>query len=1477
MLLSVTRAAVAALKTASRVALPALFLGVSIPAVAQFEASGSITSSQRWQITDSPVRVTDDVVIENGAVLTIDPGVRVEVAADASVTVRNGALYAVGTPSSRIVITSARVPAQAQPGDWGPLRFENGTLDAQSALDYAIVEYGSGLTIESASPTLRNLTIRHHAAPAISLDTRSSPMGEGLVANGNTLDGILVAAGVVTGDVVWGLRGIPYVVRSGTVEVGALGFGLVPERLRLVEGVQGRLEVNLPEAAPPGGTSVTIASSVPSVVTAPASVVIAAGATRADVQITAITPGSAVVTASGQGFEPARADIEVLPRPTLQAPVSLTLNPAQSQRVTLNLSERAPDAGLQIAINNSLSSVVEAPALIQVPPRARSVQMDVRALVAGGSTLTLSAPGWASAVTNVVVRGRTLVLPDEIFVRPGRSTSSSVSVAQPVEGSALVVTLAADQPGVLVLPATVTIPVGQTTATFTAEGLSSGSVTVTASAAAYDTASTVARVERLELAWDLPSTYDYPTGAVIGYTPRNFPNAGRLRLNRPAPAGGVRVRLRAIDAGSVSFPVSEITIPAGRSEPSSLVRFRGEAIALTEVVAESDEADEVRQRLRVGPEATLRINNGSPTFTLGRGMAARPNVALESDGRFVPLFESVVVTFASSDPTRVEASESVSVTTLGQSVPGPLLLARTTTTVPVTVEARADALSLSASLAVSVVVPQVLIEQLDGRRSLGAIRDRFNVALRVAATDAGTQWLPESLQAQLSIIDASPEGLVPGIFASPEGGSAIAQVQLDAGGVASRSAYVGVPSAAGSYRVRAVVPGFGSIDSDLQQVVVPQLAISRASGAVAVGMRTRPGYLAVTRRIGEDAAFVDAPLTVQVEVSDSSKASIPASVTIPAGQWSADFQVDGVAAGAENVTIRATAPGHETGDVLQLQVVQPTLVLSGLDDRRSLGGPRDWFQIMATTNLPDAIPSGFISPRPIALSLSSPNPTDVVTGFFDRFSSVGGSPVNEVTIPAGESGVSAHVGEGQKVGTYRVRAESIGAITAESAEQRVSSTEIRFNLAEAQVGVGMDSTYYLYIERRRDGQLVNAVTPTVVSLTNPRTDALTVPATVTIPANASRMEIPLRGVSAAMNIQLAATGLGSTASTAVSVVIPTIKIRSLDGSRALSSGPDYFNVDVSVGDGGWFGYQTLLSPLTLDVDLVERSPTNVVAGVFADEAQTTPLTQVVIPAGQTNSSGMYVGAPAAVGTYRIRLGAPGLATAQSDTQSVAAARIAFGNAWSYYQPIGRGMQKQLWVQFAVGDGETFYNDRDVVVRLECVNPTVCGVEEEIVVPATCQSECTVGAPVYVRGLQVGSTQLRATAQGMEPAELQIEVRAPKVEIINLQESIAASDSPADFYVNICLFGDRAYGEEEVCFDEQDRAVDFTLDVVSSAPGYVDVVTPVTPGKITLPATFGYYWSDPIQLQLPSPRVPIRATITVSGPGVLPDSQDVVVE
>ena len=1476
MLFSMQRAASVAMNTAARMTLPSLLILAALPAQAQLQVSGTITSSQRWQATDSPVRVTDDLIVDNGAVLTIDPGVRVEVAEDASVTVRNGALYAVGTPSARIVLTSAKVPAQAQPGDWGALRFEDGTLDTQSALDHAIVEYGNGLTIESASPTLRNLTIRHHAAPAISLDTRSSPMGESLVANGNTLDGILVAAGVVTGDVVWGLRGIPYVVRSGTVEVGSLGFGLVPERLRLVEGVQGRLEVNLPEAAPAGGPSVTVSSSVPSVVTTPANVAVAVGATRADIQITAVSVGNAVVTASGAGFDPARADIEVLPRPQLQSPTTLTLNPTETQRITVNLSARAPDAGLQVAVSNSAASTVEAPAVVQVPPRARSIQFDVRGLVAGASTLNLSAPGWQSAVTDVVVRGRELILPAEIFVRPGRSTTASVSVAQPVQGAALVVSLATNQSGVLGLPASVTIPVGQTGATFTAEGLSSGSVTVTATAVAYDTASTVARVELLELVWEIPTVYDFSAGAVIAYTPQNLPNAARIRLNRAAPEGGVRVRLRAADSGSVSFPITEVTIPEGQTQPTALVRFRGDAITVTDLIAESDEADEGRQRIRVGSPATLRINNGGPTLTLGRGMAARPNVVLESGGRVLALLEPMLVTFSSLDPMRVEASESVSVTAIGQSVPGPMLLGKALTSAPVAVEAQSNDFGLNASLEVSVVAPAVVIEQLEGRRSVGAARDRFVVALRVAAPDAGTQWVPESLQAQVSIIDANPESLTSGIFLSPDEGIAVAQVAIDSGTPVSRSAYVGVPTAAGSYRVRAVVPGFGSFDSDLQEVVIPRLAISRTSGAVAVGMRTRQGYLAVTRRIGEDAAFVDAPLTVQLEISDGSKASIPAAVTIPAGQWFADFQIEGVSASAGNLTIRASAPGHETGDALLLRVLQPALSLSGLDDRRSLGGARDWFQITLLTNDADAIPSALISPRAISLSLAAPNPADVVAGFFDHLSAVGGSPIDEVIIPAGESAVSAHVGEGQRVGTYRVRAESVGAITAESAEQRISSTEIRFSVAEAVVGLGFDSRYYLYVERRQDGQLIAASTPTFVTLTNPRPDAISVPANVTIPANATRVEIPVRGLSVSTGITLTASaGTAGSTTTAISVVTPTIQIRSLDGSRALTSGPDDFSLGLTIGDGTWWGFGTPVSDITVNLEVIEPTPANVVTGLFADYDQNAPTTQVVISAGSLNSSSAFVGTPGAVGSYRIRASAPGLESATSEPQAVTSARIALGNSGSYYQPVGAGMEKPIYIQFVVGDGDTFYNEQDVTVTLACDDPTICQVLGPVIVPSTC-SECSVGATFAVRGLRPGYTMLRATAPGFDAAELAISVRRLVPVIDGLPEVIGAADAVPSFGVlEWRLEGDRAFGgEDDLLWDEEQTLFrDILLDVTSDVPDYVGISTPTTPGKITV----GPNRSEEATIVLPAPRVPIGAVITVSGTDLVSQSQFVRVE
>lgn len=170
-----------------------------------------------------PYDVAADVSVENGATLTIEPGVTVFFHPGTNLTVIQGALRAVGTVAAPIVLTaiSDNPPATAAPGDWGQLRFLDGTVDATTVVEHASIRFGQGIGIQSAAPTLNHLTLTDNAGPAISIDLNSSPIGVGIEATGNGLNGISVPAGTIAGNVAWNLKGIPYVVAAGTVSVGA--------------------------------------------------------------------------------------------------------------------------------------------------------------------------------------------------------------------------------------------------------------------------------------------------------------------------------------------------------------------------------------------------------------------------------------------------------------------------------------------------------------------------------------------------------------------------------------------------------------------------------------------------------------------------------------------------------------------------------------------------------------------------------------------------------------------------------------------------------------------------------------------------------------------------------------------------------------------------------------------------------------------------------------------------------------------------------------------------------------------------------------------------------------------------------------------------------------------------------------------------------------------------------------------------------
>lgn len=199
------------------------YLGVATGAQAATPVSGAITANTTWTLAQSPYQVTADISVANGATLTIEAGVVVNFDATGNLTVTSGTLIARGTAGQPITFTSARDVAGSTPapGDWGQIRFLNGTNDSATIIEHALIRYGKGIVVQTASPTFNYLQVTNNLGSAISVDLNSSPKGIGNQAGGNTINGINVPAGDVVGIVTWGIKGIPYVVASGVVSVGA--------------------------------------------------------------------------------------------------------------------------------------------------------------------------------------------------------------------------------------------------------------------------------------------------------------------------------------------------------------------------------------------------------------------------------------------------------------------------------------------------------------------------------------------------------------------------------------------------------------------------------------------------------------------------------------------------------------------------------------------------------------------------------------------------------------------------------------------------------------------------------------------------------------------------------------------------------------------------------------------------------------------------------------------------------------------------------------------------------------------------------------------------------------------------------------------------------------------------------------------------------------------------------------------------------
>ena len=449
------------------------------------------------------------------------------------------------------------------------------------------------------------------------------------------------------------LPNLPDTTTSVTVTppIGSIGVQYVT----LAAGQSAPLPITL-STPTPADLTVTLQSGNTAVATiSPASIVIPAGQTTPGTQpqVTGVSFGPALITASGAGFTPGSTTVQVTGTLAFNPPM-LTVNGTSSQNLTLTLSGHAPLGGVTINLSSSNTGVATVPSTVNVPAGATSVQVPVTGVSSGTATIHASSlpnlPDTTAAVTVTITRD--IFLPANVIVSPGTSVAYPVTSAQPAPAGGIFVTLSvANSTFATLSTANVFIPAGATTpsSVLKLNGINFGTTTVTASAFGL-----IGDTETVTVA-DILSYF--PNPIVVNGT--NTLNVS-LGLSAPAPAGGLTVNVKTDDPTVATVPA---TVHFNANATSVTLPVTGVSGGTTTVHASN---------LPNVPDAT------APVTVLPPGMVVLPSnvtLTLGQSTSFPVMLSSpapvggVTVMLMSTDTTKVTISPASVTVSGGQTQP----------------------------------------------------------------------------------------------------------------------------------------------------------------------------------------------------------------------------------------------------------------------------------------------------------------------------------------------------------------------------------------------------------------------------------------------------------------------------------------------------------------------------------------------------------------------------------------------------------------------------------------------------------------------------------------------------------------------------------------------------------------------------------------------------------------------------------------
>ncbi|MDX6530205.1 MAG: hypothetical protein QOH41_2495 [Blastocatellia bacterium] len=686
-----------------------------------------------------------------------------------------------------------------------------------------------------------------------------------------------------------------YISGAGAVTVTPPTMSFTGSPLVITAGESGKLTLTLSGGqAPVGGLTLNLNSSDTSKATVSGTISLAAGATSVTVSVAAVAPGTATITASGPNIATATASVTVTG--TIKSPANTSVNLGQSTSFAVTLSAPAPAGGVTLTLKSSdTSKVTVTPANVIIPQGATkpATQPQVTGAGIGAATITATATGYTSNTGTVTVTAPTMIFTDSplvvAFGGSGKLTLTLSGGQTPAGG--LTVNLNSSDTSKATVPATVSFAPGATSVTVSVAAVAPGAVKINASASNIASATAAVTITG---AINLPAN-----------TPMKLGQSASLAvtLSAPAPLGGVTVNLKTNDDGSkvIVTPVSVI-IPQGATTPTTQPQVRGAGIGSVTITAAATGFTSGTGTVTVA--APTMAFTGSPPSIVAGGVV---NLTLTLTSGQAPA-GGLTVSLNSSDTSKATVPRTVNFTAGAPSVTVPVTgIALGTTTITASAP---NIVSAVIRLTVIQTPPTVTVTAAFSARSL----ERINVVL---TNTSGVTAVNLRIVNITEVTAVAPNVIAPrGVFQASDtlagGQASVAGVTFEA-----RAGRLDVPFRftityeADNMPVRTAV-----IDVPFLQ------AMSFAGGPLEINAGAS-GNLTL------NLTGTKAPaggLTVNLNSSDTSKATVPRTVSFTAGATSVSVPVAAISAGT--TTITASAPGLASATASVTVSPPPTVTAS---------------------------------------------------------------------------------------------------------------------------------------------------------------------------------------------------------------------------------------------------------------------------------------------------------------------------------------------------------------------------------------------------------------------------------------------------------------------------------------------------------------------------------------------------------------------